>query len=199
MLHRAAACTVVGCLLHISLSDTGKGFWLLLLLFSPFSLLWSETSQLSDFISSVCYYSLDISQNHDSRIKPSFQEVDQKELEVYYLGLSLMKANKWCVVFGFPLFCVICFSHTEVLVPIWFAGAVSFLHLAGGAFSHFVLHLHGVGFHRGAGELPCVVFCLFLLNIKLSYHPGCGTSIPQALLNLEDSFILWVGPSNKRH
>lgn len=30
----------------------------------------------------------------------------------------LMKANKWCVVSGFLLFCVMCFSRTEVLLPV---------------------------------------------------------------------------------
>lgn len=69
--------------------------------FSPFglyfcarTLLRSETSQPCRFTSSVCYYSLDFSQNHDSRIKPSFQEVDQREFEDYYYGPILMKANK---------------------------------------------------------------------------------------------------------
>lgn len=39
-------------------------------------------------------------------------------------------------------------------------GAISFvsaLHLASGAFSYFVLHLHGVSFHHYVGELPCFV------------------------------------------
>lgn len=107
----------------------------------------------------------------------------QMEFGDYYDGpakyLGLRSTNKWCVVFGFLLPSVICFSHMEALLPV----ATSDLDVSKASWgfcrprrlicvrpaslwrssSQFVLHLHGVSFQRYRGALPCVaVFCLFL-------------------------------------
>lgn len=71
---------------------------------------------------------------------------------------------------------------------------MSVLHLAGGAFGHFVLHLHGVSFHCDAGQLPSgAVFCLSLLNIKseMSLSQVAGTFIP-TVPNLVDSCDIFI-------